>query len=72
MFSGYFLQLEARSDIEDRTMAVGQLGTKVIAVVYTRREDVRRIITARHARRDERERYQALLARRGAKDQGRH
>lgn len=42
---------------ERRIKAVGMGGEAVIAVVLTDRGDVRRIITARRARRDERARY---------------
>ena len=45
---------------EDRKMALGAAGQDetVIAVVYTMREGVRRIISARRARRYERKNYQ--------------
>jgi uncharacterized protein len=42
---------------EQRMMAVGRVGTLVLAVVYTIRSERRRIISARRASRSERERY---------------
>ncbi|RBI84702.1 BrnT family toxin [Rhodosalinus halophilus] len=68
VFETVHLELEARSDVELRRIAVGEVDGVTIAVVFTRREDAIRIITARKARRDEREQYQALLARRGSED----
>jgi len=56
------LRLNARSDLEQRKIAVGDLNGVAVAVVFTLRGDVYRIITARRARRDERERYQKLLS----------
>lgn len=67
---GPHLILDARSDIEQRQIAVGELDGSVIAVVHTLRGDTCRIITARKARRDERERYQALLAGGDPPDEG--
>jgi uncharacterized DUF497 family protein len=43
---------------EERTKAVGRLVSGwVVAVIFTDRDDVRRIISARRARRDERRAY---------------
>ena len=52
---------------ELRLLALGMLQTDatVIAVVYTHRDGVRRIISARRARRNERKNYQATLGRGG-------
>ncbi len=61
IFLGPHLLLPARSEIEQRRIAVGTLSGSVIAVIFTLRGDTCRIITARKARRDEREQYQALL-----------
>lgn len=61
IFLGRYLILDARSEVEKRLIAVGELDGSVIAVIHTLRGDTCRIITARKARRDERERYQALL-----------
>ena len=51
---------ERRVGDEVRRLALGTVGEDeiVIAVVYTDRDQVRRIISARRARRYERERYQ--------------
>lgn len=57
------LVLEARSEIEQRKIAVGVLNGLHIAVVYTMRDDTFRLITARRARRNEREHYEALFPR---------
>lgn len=50
---------EARSDRnnEIRYLAVGEIENRVIAVVYTRRGNKYRIISARKARKDEEARY---------------
>jgi uncharacterized protein len=42
---------------EVRRKAIGRVGHLMVCVIYTDRNDVRRIISARRARRDERERY---------------
>jgi uncharacterized protein len=42
---------------EARLIAFGEVGGEVLAVVYTRRGANRRIISARKARRDERQAY---------------
>jgi uncharacterized protein len=42
---------------EKRTIAVGRVGPFVMAVIFTERQQRRRIISARRARRNERERY---------------
>ena len=48
------------SGTEERGIAIGPLTDILIAVIYTQREDVWRIISARRARDNERRRYQAL------------
>jgi uncharacterized DUF497 family protein len=50
---------------EMRRIAIGTIGEDefVVAVVYTDREDVRRIISARRARRYERQDYQSRFGR---------
>ena len=67
IFSLPHIILPGRSEIEARQKAVAPLGPKVICVVFTIRDDKIRIITARVARKNEREKYQELYA--GA-DQG--
>lgn len=42
---------------ERRSKAIGRVGHFLIAVIFTRRQGRLRIISARRARRDERERY---------------
>ena len=69
IFTADHLILPARSDIEARWIAVGALSDQIIAVIFTLREDVIRIISARKARTDERERYQDLYARRDPPDE---
>lgn len=51
--------LPAKSEVEDRKIAVGSIGGIPVAVVFTMRGDTIRIITARRARRNEREHYYA-------------
>ncbi|MFU8864315.1 MAG: BrnT family toxin [Rhodobacterales bacterium] len=63
------MTLDARSEIEARKIAVGQLNNSFFAVIYTLREENYRIITARKARRDEREQYQALFSGRDPEDE---
>ena len=60
LFSSPHLILDARSEVEQRHILVGKLGGSYFSVVYTTRGASRRIITARKARRDEREQYQAV------------
>ncbi|GGB92282.1 toxin [Marivita lacus] len=54
--------LEARSEIEQRKIAVGILDGSYFAVIYTMRGENYRVITARKARRDEREKYEELFS----------
>ena len=67
IFSLPHIILLARSEIEARQKAIAPLGKKMICVVFTIRRENVRIITARVARKNEREKYQELYA--GA-DQG--
>lgn len=55
IFRGRYLDLPGRSDTEERRIAIGSVDGKVIAVVFTRRGEAIRIVTARVARRHERE-----------------
>lgn len=64
VFQADFLELPGRSNVETRRIAVGSVEGVVIAVVFTRRDDAIRIITARKARTDERNEYQAYVNRR--------
>ena len=47
---------------ERRIKAIGELNSIILSVVYTWRDDRRRLIGARRARADERKKYQAKLA----------
>lgn len=47
---------------EARFVAYGEVGGHILAVVYTMRDEVCRIISARKARSDERRQYYAALA----------
>ena len=58
VFAHPHLRLPGKSDAERRDIAIGLLGGVHIAVVFTVRHDVIRIITARRARRNERKGYQ--------------
>jgi hypothetical protein len=44
---------------EERRQTIGAVGTRVLFIVYTRRNCVRRLISARKASKDEREAYLA-------------
>jgi uncharacterized protein len=68
IFLSQHLVLDARSEIEQRRIAVGKLNESYFAVIFTMRGETHRIITARKARRDEREQYQALYAGRSQAD----
>ncbi len=59
IFDGEVLLAPSKHDDERRWIAVGLLNGIEIAVIYTMRGDTCRIITARRARRYEREKYHA-------------
>ena len=61
--------LSARSDLETRQIALGPLAGKMIAIVFTMRGDVIRIITVRRARKNEEEHYEAIFTGRRPGDQ---
>ena len=69
IFETEYLRLPGRSDIEIREIAVGYMNESCIAVVFTMRDETIRIITVRKARRDEREAYDAYVARRDTQDE---
>ena len=48
---------------EERFLAVGQCEGRMITVVFTKRGNVRRLISARVARRNERENYENFIGR---------
>ena len=62
VFAQPHLRLPARSEIEPRQIAIGIVNGIPVAVIFTIRDDVIRIITARRARRHEREHYQIHVA----------
>jgi uncharacterized DUF497 family protein len=68
------LLLPARSEIEQRSIAVGIVNGVVTAVIFTLRNDgdTVRLITARKARRNERQQYQAHVDRRHSQDEKLH
>ena len=58
---------DQRRDYSERRMvAYGEVDGMVLCVIYTRRDGVRRIISARRARRDERKEYYAGTSRYGS------
>lgn len=61
-FGSTILVGSASSDDEPRFLAIGELNGSVITVIFTERNGRRRIITARKARRYEREDFRALHA----------
>jgi uncharacterized DUF497 family protein len=61
-FVGPFVQRRSDRSGEERWIAFGHLGSIVVAVVYTIRDGRRRWISARPARRDEREWYYEAIA----------
>lgn len=46
---------------EERWMATGRMNDIVVTMIFTKRDEVIRIISMRSARRDERKAYQTLL-----------
>jgi len=68
VFDQDYLRLHGQSETEKREIAVGILNRRSIAVIYTMRGNTTRIITARNARRDEREKLDAYLAGRSEKE----
>jgi hypothetical protein len=61
IFLAPYLVLPGLGEGEARSRAIGGLDGRAICVVFTMRGDTIRIITARAARKDEREKYQDLL-----------
>ena len=70
IFGSEHLLLTARSETENRQIAVGNIGGITIAVVFTMRGAVTRLITARRARRNEREAYEAQVVGRDPPNEG--
>jgi uncharacterized DUF497 family protein len=69
IFASGYLSLPAQSEAENREIAVGYVNGVAIAVVFTIRDDAIRIITARRARKNEREAYDTHVARRDAENE---
>lgn len=67
IFSRPYVKLVGKSETEQRFIAIGQVQGYFIAVVFTEREDVIRIITARRARENERQAYNRYVAGRSEK-----
>ncbi|RVT83531.1 BrnT family toxin [Rhodobacteraceae bacterium CCMM004] len=68
VFGGPYVDLPARSDIEQRRSAIGIVNGRVATVIYALRGDTIRLITARRARRHEQQEYDARYRRSGAED----
>ena len=64
------LLIGARSETDERHLAIGKVNGVEIAVIFTLRGPVCRIITARRARRNEREQYHAHVSGRSAPEEG--
>jgi uncharacterized protein len=63
VFSTFTIRRPARrQDGEQRWIAIGELDRREIAVIYTMRGDVARIISVRRARSDERRAYRQAIA----------
>ncbi|WP_366518349.1 BrnT family toxin [uncultured Paracoccus sp.] len=62
VFDQPHLRLTGISKVEQREIVIGSVRKITIAVVFTMRGDVTRIITVRRARRNEREAYEAHVA----------
>jgi uncharacterized protein len=71
VFDGSFIETEdRRRDYgEQRYQTFGEVGGRLIQVVYTLRSDRRRIISARRARRNERRAYYAGIAEAAREDE---
>lgn len=57
IFEGSFLEISSPRNGEDRWIALGQTKGRIIAVIFTRRANLVRIISARAARTNERKHY---------------
>ncbi|QQP87487.1 BrnT family toxin [Skermanella sp. TT6] len=63
-FAGHMIEKEdsRRKYGEKRYIAIGMVDNHVLAIVYTWRSGIRRLISARKARKDERRAYSTTLA----------
>jgi len=57
IFERPVLTLPSKYRAEERFVSIGLMGSKLVAVVWTRRSEITRIISARSARHEEREAY---------------
>ncbi|MBT8441974.1 MAG: BrnT family toxin [Gammaproteobacteria bacterium] len=59
VWTRYHFELPSRQSThgEDRRLAIGELDGRIVTVVFTLRGDTRRLISARYARRKEKEAY---------------
>ena len=71
IFDGEFVEREDRRRAygESRYQVTGVVGGRILRVVYTRRGDRCRIISARRVRRNERRDYYASIAQAARKDE---
>lgn len=60
IFLGLYVTMEAHSFFEPREIAVGLMDDKLVAVIFTKRGERFRLITARRARENERRAYRAV------------
>ena len=61
LFDGGSLRIRSHLPADERWLSVGELNGRLVAVVWTRRNETIRIITMRRARDDEKRRYSALF-----------
>lgn len=66
IFESDHLIIPARSETEDRFAAVAKWNGMMVTVIFTKRDDLIRLITARRARQNERDLYHAHHTRRSA------
>lgn len=57
VFDGTAIFYESKREGENRWLAVGELGNRIVSVIFTRRGETVRIISARRARRHEERAY---------------
>jgi uncharacterized protein len=70
IFAGARIELSSDRAAERRWITIGEIDGRVLAVVYTLRGDVIRLITARRARENEERSYHAYVAGRGQGEVG--
>lgn len=70
LFDSQHILTDARSEHEARKIAIGRLDDVIVAVIFTERNGRIRIITARRARKNERDSFRALHAGAAPADEG--